>query len=159
MWLPQLIIAIVCIVFGIFAAKLIIPNLFEPISGKFDYTGIWQSQSVSILIIISVIVGFLIYLYGNLKKHRVSDSFIGGEKLQEETNFSPLDFYQTIKNFKFLSFFYQKAEKKWFDIYDVFKEIFFWFNRIFSSAHNGFLPRYIFWYIAGMLILLIVLIF
>jgi len=159
MWLPQLLIAIVCIVFGIFAAKLIIPNLFVPISGAFDYTGIWQSQSVSILILISMVVGFFIYLYGNIKKHRVSDSFIGGEKLQEETNFSPLDFYQTIKNFKFLSFFYQKAEKKWFDIYDIFKSILLWFNKIFSNAHNGFLPRYIFWYIAGMLILLIVLIF
>jgi len=159
MWLPQLIIATVCIVFGIFAAKLIIPNLFEPITGKLDYVGIWESQSVSILILISMVVGFLIYLYGNIKNHRVSDSFIGGEKLQEETNFSPLDFYQTIKNFKLLSFFYKKAEKKWFDIYDVLKAIVLWFNGILSSAHSGFLSRYIFWYLAGMLILLIVLIF
>ncbi|MBT5419512.1 MAG: NADH dehydrogenase [Candidatus Cloacimonetes bacterium] len=159
MWLPQIIIAIVCIGFGIFAAKLIIPNLIEPASGNFNYSGIWQSQSVSILILVSVVVGFLIYLYGNMKSHRVSDSFIGGEKLQEETNFSPLDFYQTIKNFKFLNFFYRKAEKKWFDIYDVFKRIILWFNKIFSDAHNGFLPRYVFWYIAGLLILLIILIF
>ena len=145
--------------FAIFAAKLIIPNLFEPITGKLDYIGIWESQSVSILILVSVVVGFLIYLYGNIKNHRVSDSFIGGEKLQEETNFSPLDFYQTIKNFKLLSFFYKKAEKKWFDIYDVLKAIVLWFNGILSSAHNGFLSRYIFWYLAGMLTLLIVLIF
>ena len=159
MWLPQIFIAIVCIGFGIFAAKLVIPYLIEPVTGKLDYIGIWESQSVSILILVSVVVGFLIYLYGNIKNHRVSDSFIGGEKIQEETNFSPLDFYQTIKNFKFLSFFYKKAEKKWFDIYDVFKNIFLWFNKIFSSAHNGFLPRYVFWYIAGLLLLLIILIF
>ena len=159
MWLPQIIIAIVCIGFGIFAAKLIIPNLIEPASGNFNYSGIWQSQSVSILILVSVVVGFLIYLYGNMKNHRVSDSFIGGEKLQEETNFSPLDFYQTIKNFKLLNFFYRKAEKKWFDIYDVFKTIILWLNKMFSNAHNGFLPRYIFWYVAGLLILLIILIF
>ena len=159
MWLPQIIIAIVCIGFGIFAAKLIIPNLIEPASGSFNYSGIWQSQSVSILILVSVVVGFLIYLYGNMKNHRVSDSFIGGAELQEETNFSPLDFYQTIKNFKFLNFFYRKAEKKWFDIYDVFKTIILWLNKMFSNAHNGFLPRYIFWYVAGLLILLIILIF
>ncbi|MBT4575818.1 MAG: NADH dehydrogenase, partial [Candidatus Cloacimonetes bacterium] len=159
MWLPQLFIALVCIGFGVFAAKFVVPYLIEPASGNFNYSGIWQSQSVSILILVSVVVGFLIYLYGNMKSHRVSDSFIGGEKLQEETNFSPLDFYQTIKNFKFLNFFYRKAEKKWFDIYDVFKRIILWFNKIFSDAHNGFLPRYVFWYIAGLLILLIILIF
>jgi len=159
MWLPQLLIATVCVGFGVFAAEFVIPNLIEPVTGKLAYVGIWQSQSVSILILVSVVVGFLIYLYGNLKNHRVSDSFIGGEKLQEEMNFSPLDFYQTIKNFKILSLFYRKAEKKWFDIYDVFKNIFLWFNKIFSSAHNGLLPRYILWYIAGMLILMLILIF
>lgn len=159
MWLPQIVIAIVCVGFGVFAAKFVIPTLIEPVAGKLDYVGIWQSQSVSILILVSVVVGFLIYLYGNLKNHRISDSFIGGEKLQEEMNFSPLDFYQTIKNFKFLSFFYRKAEKKWFDIYDIFKNIFLWLNKIFSDAHNGLLPRYVFWYISGMLILLLILIF
>jgi formate hydrogenlyase subunit 3/multisubunit Na+/H+ antiporter MnhD subunit len=159
MWFPQIIIAVICIGFGVFAAKLVIPYLIEPVTGKLDYVGIWQSQSVSILILVSIVVGFLIYLFGSMKNHRVSDSFIGGEKLQNEMNFSPLDFYQTIKNFKILSFFYNKAEKKWFDIYDVFKNIFLWLNKIFSNAHNGFLPRYVFWYIAGMLILLIILIF
>ncbi|MDP8204763.1 MAG: proton-conducting transporter membrane subunit [Candidatus Tenebribacter mawsonii] len=159
MWLPQIVIAIVCIGFGIFAAKFVIPYLIEPVTGKLNYVGIWQSQSVSILILVSVVVGFLIYLYGNMKNHRVSESFIGGEKLQEETNFSSLDFYQTIKNFKFLSFCYKKAEKKWFDIYEIFKKIILWLNHVFSDAHNGFLPRYVFWYIAGLLILLIILIF
>ena len=159
MWLPQIIIAIICVGFGVFAAKFVIPAFIEPVTGKLDYVGIWQSQSVSILILVSIVVGFLVYLFGSMKNHRVSDSFIGGEKLQNEMNFSPLDFYQTIKNFKFLSFFYKKAEKKWFDIYDIFKNIFLWFNKVFSNAHNGFLPRYVFWYIAGMLILLIILIF
>jgi len=62
MWLPQIFIAIVCIGFGIFAAKLVIPYLIEPVTGTLDYVGIWQSQSVSILILVSVVVGFLIYL-------------------------------------------------------------------------------------------------
>lgn len=159
MWLPQILIALSCLGLGIFAAKLFIPNMIESIVGNFDYVGIWQAQSVSILIIISIVVGILIYLLGNIKNHRVSDSFVGGEKIQEETKFSMNEFYKTIRNFKFLSFCYQKAEEKWFDIYDIFKKFFLVFNKLFSYAHNGFLPRYVLWYLSGMLILLIILIF
>jgi hypothetical protein len=89
---------------------------------------------------------------------RTSDSFLCGEKNQEEANFGTLEFYKTISNFKILAFFYEKAKKKRFDIYDISKRIIFWFNKIFSDAHNGFLPRYILWIIVGMLILMIVLI-
>lgn len=159
MWLPQLILAIVCVGFGIFAANLVVPNFLQNITGKFDYIGIWRSQSVSILILVSIVVGYLIYLWGNMKKHRVTDSFLGGEKIQEESEFSALEFYKTIRTYKFLSFFYDKAEKKWFDLYNLLKAIVLWFNNLFSKAHNGFLPRYIFWYIAGMLILMIVVVF
>jgi len=159
MWIPPLFIAFVCVFFGVFASKLIVPNFIGPVSGKFDYIGIWNSTSVSILILISLIVGYLIYLAGNIKNMRTKDSFLCGEKSGDEANFGTTEFYKTISDFKIFNWIYSKAEKKWFDIYDIFKGIIFWFNSVFSKAHSGFLPRYVFWYIAGLLILLIILIF
>lgn len=158
MWLPQILFAILCIGFGVFAANLVIPSLIQPASGHITFTGIWNSTGVSILIIVSILIGYLIYLWGSLKKHRRSDSFIGGEKVQEETSYSSVEFYKTISNFKILAFFYKKAEEKWFDIYELCKKIFLAGNNIFSKAHNGLLPRYIVWYLLGIIILLIILI-
>lgn len=161
MWLPQIILAITCIGFGVFAANWVLPTLFkiDAIGDTQVLTGMWQSQPVSILILVSLIVGFVIYWIGTLKTSRKSDSFIGGEKIQDELNYSPLEFYKTIGSFKLFAFFYDKARKKWFDIYDLSKYLILWLNKMFSNVHNGFLPRYIFWYIAGLLILLIILIF
>jgi len=157
MWLPQIILALICIGFGIFASTQIVPHLFEPVSGSFDYTGLWNSPVVSILIIVSIIFGIIIYLIGNNKNMRKMDSFVGGEQLQEEMNYSVLDFYKTVSSNKLLSFFYRKAEKKSFDIYHLSKGIVLWFNRIFSRAHSGMLPTYLIWMIGGMIILLLII--
>ncbi len=158
MWLPQIIIAAVCVIFGVFAAKLIVPAFITPVSGAFKEIGMWDSQMVSFLILVSIIVGFIIYLIGNIKKLRTEDSFIGGEKIQEETNYSPLEFYKTVSKFPLLAFFYKKAEKKWFDLYDIFTKIILWFNNLFSKAHSGILSTYLIWVVAGLIILLIILI-
>jgi len=161
MWFPQMVSALICVLFGVFAASWVFPNLFNfaPLSDYTGFSNMWQSQTISILILVSLVIGFIIYLLGNIKNHRRSDSFIGGEKLQEELNYSPLEFYKSINNFKILSGIYDLARKKWFDIYDIFKAIILFLNKIFSSAHSGFLPRYVLWYVAGMLLLLIILIF
>jgi formate hydrogenlyase subunit 3/multisubunit Na+/H+ antiporter MnhD subunit len=160
MWLPQILLALACVVFGVFAAKWVIPTLFkiQAIGDTAELTGMWQSQPVSILILVSIIVGFLIYWIGTLKTSRKSDSFIGGEKLQDELNYSPLEFYKTIGSFKFFNFFYDKARKKWFDIYNVGKGIVLGFNTIFSACHTGILSTYIMWVVVGVAVLLIVLI-
>ncbi|MBN2460462.1 MAG: hypothetical protein JXB60_02550 [Candidatus Cloacimonetes bacterium] len=157
MWLPQLLISLLCILFGVFAATRVVPFLLEPIGGKINYTGVWQSSNVSLLIIVSIIIGFVIYLLGNIRKMRRSDSFIGGEKIQEELGYPSLEFYKTISSFKLLAFFYKKAEKKCFDIYDLSKKLVLWCNGIFSKAHSGVLPTYVIWLVAGMLILLLII--
>ncbi|MFC1898387.1 NADH-quinone oxidoreductase subunit L [Candidatus Cloacimonadota bacterium] len=160
MWFPQIVLALACIVFGVFAAKWVIPTLFkiQAIGNTDDLTGLWQSQPVSILILVSLIVGFLIYWIGTLKTSRTSDSFIGGEKVQDELSYSPLEFYKTIGSFKLFKFFYDKARKKWFDIYNIGKGLILGFNAIFSSFHTGILSTYIMWVVVGVAILLIVLI-
>ncbi len=160
MWLPQMVLAIACIGFGIFAANLVLPGLFKiaAIGDVSALQGMWQSPTVSVLILISILVGFVIYWIGTLKTSRASDSFIGGEKIQDELSYSPLEFYKTIGSFKILNFIYDKARKKWFDLYDIFKGIVLGFNAIFSNCHTGILSTYAMWIIVGMAILLLILI-
>jgi len=158
MWIPLIILSLFCIVFGVFATNVIVPKLFMPVSGEFQFTGFWNSSFVSLLVLVSIILGILIYLATGLKKFRTEDSFIGGEKIQDEAGYPTPEFYKTISEIGFFSWIYRKAEKKWFDIYDLSKQFVLWLSHQLSEAHTGVLPGYIIWVCAGLIIMLLILI-
>jgi multicomponent Na+:H+ antiporter subunit A len=158
MWLPLIILALFCIVFGIIATNVIVPKLFMPVSGEFQFTGFWNSSFVSLLVLISIVLGIIMYLATSLKKFRTEDSFIGGEKIQDQTSYPTPEFYKTITEIGFFSWMYQKAEKKWFDIYDLSKQIVLWLSHQLSDAHTGVLSGYIIWVCAGLIIMLLIMI-
>ncbi len=158
MWIPQVILALLCIGLGIFATRLVVPALFMPISGTFEFTGFWDSITVSALVLISIIIGIIIYLSTAIKKFRTDDSFIGGEDLREVTSYSTPEFYKTVNEFRLISWFYRKADRKWFDVYDLSRRFVFWLGKIFSDAHNGVLTGYILWVFAGLIIMLLIMI-
>ena len=158
MWIPMLILALVCIGFGVFASNLVVPKLFMPVTGVFEYTGIWNSSTVGILVLVSIALGILIYLLGNIRNFRTSDSFVGGEKLQEEFSYSTPEFYKSFQEFKWLAFMYRKARDKWFDLYVLVKHFCTWLGRLFSRAHTGILHDYTLWVVAGLVILMLLLI-
>lgn len=158
MWIPLLILALFCIFFGVFATNLIVPKLFMPISGEFQFTGFWDSSFVSFLVLISILLGIIIYLATSLKKFRTEDSFIGGEKIQDQTAYPTPEFYKTIGEISFFSWMYKKAEKKWFDIYDISKQFILWLSHQLSDAHTGVLQGYIIWVCAGLIIMLLIMI-
>jgi formate hydrogenlyase subunit 3/multisubunit Na+/H+ antiporter MnhD subunit len=157
MWLPQLLLAIFCIVFGAFATTWVVPKLFHPYVGVFEFTGVWHSDTVSLLILISIILGVLIYLIGNIKNMRTADSFIGGEKFYEDAGYQVTEFYNSIRELKPLNSIYEKAEKRWFDLYDIFKKVFYGFHHMFSKMHTGVLTTYAIWIFAGFIILILCL--
>lgn len=47
MWIPLVVLAILCIIFGVFSTNLIVPKLFMPVTGNFQFTGTWNSMFVS----------------------------------------------------------------------------------------------------------------
>ena len=158
MWLPMILLAVCCIFFGVFATNFIVPKLFMPVSGAFQFKGFWNSSFVSLLVLISIILGIILYLAFNLKKFRIEDSFIGGEKIQDQTSYSTSEFYKTIGEFRFLSWIYKKAEERWFDIYDLSKQFVLWLSHQLSEAHTGVLPGYIIWIFAGLIVMLLIMI-
>jgi multicomponent Na+:H+ antiporter subunit A len=158
MWLPLIILALFCIVFGVISTNIIVPKLFMPISGEFHFTGFWNSSFVSFLVLVSIVLGIIIYLATSLKKFRTEDSFIGGEKIQDQTSYPTPEFYKTITELGFFSWMYKKAEKKWFDIYDISKNFVLWLSHQLSEAHTGVLPGYVIWVFAGLIIMLLIMI-
>lgn len=157
MWISPAILALACITFGVFASSWIIPEMIMPLHGSFEYIGIWQSTTVSILILVSIVLGVIFYLIGNIKRFRTDESFIGGETFREEVDYPVLEFYKTIGEFKFFSVIYHQAERKWFDIYDITRQIVFYIGRWLSRAHTGILTAYAIWIFAGLVILILLL--
>jgi formate hydrogenlyase subunit 3/multisubunit Na+/H+ antiporter MnhD subunit len=158
MWIPTTALAICCILLGVFATNIVVPHLLIPVSGVFQLTGFWNSPFVSLLVLLSIIIGIILYLALNIKKFRTEDSFIGGEKIQDQTNYSTTEFYKTFGEFHLLSTIYKKAEKRWFDIYDLLKQGVLWISHQLSEAHTGVLPGYILWVFAGLVIILLIMI-
>lgn len=158
LWAPQIFLALLCIAFGVFATSWVIPKLIMPITGDFEYFGLFQSSYLGLLVLISILLGWLIYWIGNIRKVRVEDNFILGEKAIKDTGFPALEYYKTISQAGFFAWMYRKAEKKWFDIYDISKRVVLGFSKGLSALHTGILPVYAIWIIAGLLIMMIIFI-
>jgi formate hydrogenlyase subunit 3/multisubunit Na+/H+ antiporter MnhD subunit len=158
MWLPMVFLALLCIAAGVFASNFVVPSFFMPVTGNFEYTGIWNSAFVTLLILLSIVLGIIIYWIGSFKKFRTAETFIGGEKITDEMAFSTPEFYKTIRDFKIFSWLYTRAEKKWFDLYDLLKGLTLSFNSMLSKVHTGVLPDYSIWVIAGLIIMLLIMI-
>ncbi len=158
MWIPMAVLALFCVVFGVFATNYIVPRVIMPVTGEFQFTGFWDSTFVSFLVIISILLGIIIYLATSLKKFRTEDSFIGGERIQDKTGYPTPEFYKTIGEFRFFELIYRRAEEKWFDIYDLSKKGVLWFSHQLSEAHTGILPGYVLWVLAGLIFMLLIMI-
>ncbi|MCU0379172.1 MAG: hypothetical protein MUC78_13035 [Bacteroidales bacterium] len=159
MWLPMAVLALFCILFGVFATGTIIPELFTPVVGAFTFNGLWSSSFVSLLVLISFILGFLIYLATGRKNFRTEESFIGGESAEKlGASFPAPEFYKTFSEFRLFSRIHERAEAKAFDIYDLSKKAVFWLSGGLSNAHTGVLPGYVIWVCAGLIIMLLIMI-
>jgi len=158
MWIPMLVLAAICIGFGVFSTPWVVPKLFMPVAGSFEFTGTWASGTVSILVLVSIVLGLIIYLLGNTRNFRTSDSFVGGEKIQDQTSFSTLEFYKSLQEFPWLGHMFRWARERKFDLYELSRLFVSWLGRLFSRLHTGVLHDYALWVFAGLLILLLLLI-
>jgi NADH:ubiquinone oxidoreductase subunit 5 (subunit L)/multisubunit Na+/H+ antiporter MnhA subunit len=159
MWAPMAILALFCVLFGVFATEIVIPRLFTPVIGAFTFSGLWSSSFVSLLVLISIILGLLIYLALGKKKFRTEESFIGGEAMEKlGASYPAPEFYKTFTEFGLFSRIYKRAEEKAFDIYDLSKGAVLWLSGRLSNAHTGVLPGYVIWVCAGLIILLLIMI-
>ena len=126
MWIPTVIQAVVCILFGIFAnifhlPLFIIPSLPSDMTVNLsNLIGFWQPSLATGLIILGIIIGVVIYLFGTTRKPRASKIFVGGETLSyEDASMPGTEFYSPVKNIGFFNKLYASADAGATDFYNL----------------------------------------
>lgn len=158
MWLPPVVLAVSCIVFGIFAVPLPLKKLVYPAVGEsVSYIGAWDPSLATLLIAAGILVGGVIYLLGRVKLVREEQPYLGGEVMAPETSPSGTDFYQTVKELPALKPLYRLAENKAFDVYEQGVKVTFGLTGLLRKMHTGALPMYVSWCLVGLLILLFII--
>ncbi|MDD5166268.1 MAG: proton-conducting transporter membrane subunit [Candidatus Omnitrophica bacterium] len=169
MLLPMIIIALLCIIFGVFNSLPI--GLIQPILGKerlagHNYSG-FPSNAWLVIITVIVLLGALLnHIWGVKNKG-------SGLKAVDHIHYAPV-----------LSVIYDRAEKRFFDPYEIGVKIAHGFSRIgflfdrgidwiydnltvkltfaftnqIKKLHNGNYSTYLIWSLAGLVLIIIFLI-
>ncbi|MGD0336590.1 MAG: complex I subunit 5 family protein [Candidatus Omnitrophota bacterium] len=158
MWLPCLLLAATCVIFGVFAFLVplkyfifpAVASIYGPVNIS-NLIGAWSPVLVTLIMVIGFLLGFILFRVMRLNTTlRRDGAFVGGEAIQKEESMpSGTDFYNTIKETGPLQYIYKKAEAKTFDIYEQAKKLSV-ISRPFQSLHNGVLPTYLVWILLGM---------
>ncbi|MEO0079758.1 MAG: complex I subunit 5 family protein [candidate division WOR-3 bacterium] len=181
MWLPTVLLALACIVFGIFAFQIPLPGLIYPGLGfgYMEIPGIWQPIPATLLLFVALGIGALIYLFGTAARPVSGRTFVGGEKIadDEESRVPGVAFYSPVKHLPVVGEVMDFGGRGAFDIYNWLTTIpkaigaFFrgWIDRpleVFVAAvgkvvvvvtaelsrfQGGKLPFYIAWVFIGTL--------
>jgi len=179
MQLPILMLALLCIILGVFANSLMIKPFLEPLVGaKIEYLGSWMPDTATVLIVLSLLAGAMVYFLSRAA-FRTTGNFIGGEKL-ENSRVLGTDFYLSVQDIKPLKAFYHIAQVGGFDVskhltvitnvssyvlfYAVDRSINFITDGIgklvfvvsagFKKVHSGLLDRYVAWLLLGFVLLI-----
>ncbi|MGQ9664864.1 MAG: NADH-quinone oxidoreductase subunit 5 family protein [bacterium] len=183
---PTLILALLCIVFGIFAEQIPLAHLIYPSLPflKIDKIGFWSAELTTILMMLGILIGVIIFLLGTAFKPRRSKIFVGGETLDtEQVRITGPNFYSAVHNIDMLEKTYEFGEGGAFDFYNYLRGIFGGFSvvfkdvinqffvivyhslskvlvalaNVFSAIHNGDLTGYLGWIFLGAILIMIFL--
>lgn len=159
MALPMVILASICVIFGVFAFIIPIPLFILPAMNveSITYLGIWQPGIATILILVGIVIGFIMYKLIFPRKARIAGTFVGGEDPGIFDRVTGGEFYETIRDVRPLGRIYTKEENRDFDIYNIGERVIGVFTRIFQRLHNGILPTYLVWCLLGMVVMFIIL--
>jgi len=187
MAIPMVVLASLCVVFGIFAyavpLKLFILDSIQGIPPSGEWLGWWRPGLATSLIIVGLIIGGIIYLASKVKLFREDAAYIGGEETTGEMKVSGVEFYDTLRDFSGLKGIYAAAEKKKLDFYNwgmgfcqgvayILRTLdravnYFWeglaslvvlMGKGASLLHSGILHTYLAWCLLGLMVLLLVFI-
>jgi formate hydrogenlyase subunit 3/multisubunit Na+/H+ antiporter MnhD subunit len=155
MWLPMIILAALCVIFGVFAYALPLAWFILPAIKGVVYTGFWKPTLATLLILAGLVVGLIIYWLGKVRAVSPKPAYVGGELLDEKlVKVSGINFYNTIRNWGPLHWIYALSERRFFDVYEIGSKITFGFSGMLKRLHNGLLHTYLAWMFLGVIILL-----
>lgn len=126
MKVPMVILAFLCVFFGIFA-QIPLKYFIGPVLGArfsgfgeaIHLSGVWSPTLATLLLVFSLLCGVVLYRFGNIKSVKEGDIFVGGEPIDsDEVRVSGTHFYDTIESTGFLPILYAKGRSGRFDIYE-----------------------------------------
>jgi len=162
MAVPIAFLAAVCLLFGVFVqvpvTYLVGPAVVESGAGAIEYAGIWEPGAATVLIMLGIVLGLVIYLLGRALKVRETTIFVGGEIFDsEEVRVPGTGFYETIREGKTLGTIYRDADAGAYDLYVLAGRYGSNIVQVLRQLHNGVLSTYLAFYMVGLLVLLFAL--
>jgi NADH:ubiquinone oxidoreductase subunit 5 (subunit L)/multisubunit Na+/H+ antiporter MnhA subunit len=133
---PMIILAGLCVAFGIFAYAIPLKLFIAPALGEtLLFSGFWSPTLATILIIIGIVIGGIVYLVSRVRPVkglvREDTSFIGGESVAAgellptdggepiaAMRVSGVEFYDTIREHEGLKGLYDRALRGVYDFYN-----------------------------------------
>jgi formate hydrogenlyase subunit 3/multisubunit Na+/H+ antiporter MnhD subunit len=153
-------LALLCVLFGVFAYSLPIKRLILPaLPRQFEASfaeATWQPGVATLLLCVALLVGWLVYAYGTGTRVREDEAYVGGESgaFAEPYRFSGVEFYRTVAKLPSLRVLYRHAEAGWYDIYELGRRLLSWVARPLQASHSGLLLTYVAWCVMGLVVLL-----
>jgi len=153
---PMLTLAGLCLLFGL--VPLPLNSFIYSLTGKVDFVGGWQPLVAIIFILASLVIGWLLYLVGQVAKSQIKPVFIGGELISdEETKVSGINFYAEVRRWGWLETIFGWGEKRYFDLSNWAGQLTGLLADKLSRLQNGLLRSYLFWLAGGVVIIFFVL--
>ena len=159
MGLPMAVLALLCILFGVFA-QIPLRYILGPATGMTfeDAPGIinlaramWSPTLATIMIVVGLVFGWIIYLFSTAVKVRPTSIFVGGEKFEsEEMRFPGTGFYETISKFSPLNTIYSDAEEGVYDPYVLGGRYGSKIVEVLRAIHNGVVSTYVAFMLIGL---------
>jgi formate hydrogenlyase subunit 3/multisubunit Na+/H+ antiporter MnhD subunit len=169
MALPMVILAALSIIFGVFTQlplRYLTGSLGQEVPGlmTLPLLGLWNPTLATVLILLGLVLGVIVYRLRRERRVKVSEVFIGGEEISsgakagvstEEVEYPGTYFYDSVKKIKLLDESYKVADEKFFDIYEQAKKVIGFFVRVLKKLQSGLLPTYLGYLFLGALIILL----
>ncbi|MCM8814425.1 MAG: hypothetical protein NC937_03465 [Candidatus Omnitrophica bacterium] len=149
-----IVLAALCLVFGIFYYRIPLKLMIAPILQGINIQNVSGMFLPLAFIVCGIILGIILYFVLKPRSIRIAPAFVGGETPAEGMKVSGTDFYNPIRNARFLKTMYHASENKFTDIYDVFKSIASYFTEGLRVIHTGILGTYLTWILFGLAVLL-----
>ncbi|UCC97619.1 MAG: hypothetical protein JSW66_17465 [Phycisphaerales bacterium] len=155
--LPMVILAALCVFFGVFY-HVPLKTFIYPALGVEPALSTWGSGVATILIVVGIGLGILIWTIGRFSKNvRVVPTWNCGEIQPSEAMRIPgTHFYKTVSQMGGLKQLYEGQEKGYFDSYQQGGRCALVLTAFLRWLHSGVLPMYLTWVTLGLLIVLFV---
>jgi len=159
---PMIVLALLCVVFGVAywipLDQFIYPAL-DLVGGLKPELSTWSSGLATILIIVGIGLGMLIWLVAKLSRNvRTVPTWTCGEVQTNEAMRIPgTHFYKTVSRMGGLKQLYTGQEKGYFDPYDQGGRCGLCLTGFLRWLHSGVLPMYLTWVALGLLIIIFVI--